>query len=88
MNELEDKSKEYIDAKAQGENGEKKRNQHQKDMWGIFTCLTFLSPEFPDEREKMEQKQYGFPHYLKVEHSYEPFHKLKCYEAKYQLLWC
>lgn len=70
MNELEDKSKEYTEAKAQGGKWRGKREtKDEKDMWGIFTCLTFLSPEFQNEKteRKWNRSNMGFPHYPKVE---------------------
>ena len=83
INELEDRSKNTLKLKHEGGgNGEKKRNQHQKDTWGIFTCLTFLSP-FQKERRKRKwhRSNQGFPHYWKVEHSYETFHNISYFGA-------
>lgn len=84
MNELEDKSKEYTEAKAQG--GKWRKKLAWKYVGHIhMSNIPITRVSRMRRQRKWNRSNMGFPHYPKVE---QIFHKLKWYKMKYQLLWC
>ena len=63
MNELEGKSKEYIEAKAQGRKWREKEKLASERYVGHIhmSNIPITRVSQWEEREKIEQKQYGFP---------------------------